>query len=50
MLQDKAEQLAVQGNTEQYAHARRVHAAKDGNERGERFTDVQCLIEEWESR
>ena len=49
-LQDQAEQLTVYVNGDHSAHTMGVHATKDDGQRGERFTDVQCLIEEWESR
>ena len=35
---------------EHSAHAKGVHATKNDSQGGEKFSEVQCLIEEWERR
>ena len=49
-LRDQAEQLTAHVDRDQPAHTMGVHAAKDEGQRGEEFSNVQCLIEEWESK
>ena len=49
-LQDQAKQLTVHVDRDQSAHTMGVHATKDEGRCGEEFRNVQCLIEEWESK